>query len=323
MGELQGIEEVRVFAQVPDRIRNLAVDEGDRVKAGQLLATIWGEAQTEGVNQAEAALEAALANRDAVKDNLARMRSLREGNSIAQSQLDAVESQFRAAEAQVRQATAGVGAASVQRSRTVVSAPISGIVTQVNLRAGDLAGAGVPILTIVRADLVKAVLRVPERDFLQVREGMPVRIAPLARPQDAVEGKVTVKGPVVDRMTRTGLVEVHLENKDARLVAGSAVRALIELARRPDVVLVPADALIFTIDTDRTGEAIAFVSDGAKAQRRMVRVGARQSDRLEVVEGLKPGESLVVQGSHFLRDGNPLRIADDKAEKAGGAEKAQ
>lgn len=316
MGELQGIEEVRVFAQVPERIRNLAVKEGDQVKAGQLLATIWGEAQTEGVNQAEAGLEAALANRDAVKDNLVRMRSLREGATIAQSQLDAIEAQFRAAEAQVRQATAGVGQASVQRSRTVISAPITGIVTQVNLKAGDLAGPGMPILTIVRADRVKAVLRVPERDFLQVVEAMPVRISPLAKPLDAVEGKVTVKGPVVDRMTRTGLVEVLLDNKDGKLVAGSAVRAVIELARRPDVVLVPAEAVIFTIETDRTGKAIAFVSDGTKAQRRQVTVGARQADMLEIVEGLKAGESLVVQGSHFLRDGNPVKLAEGQVEKA-------
>ncbi len=315
IGELQGIEEVRIFAQVPDRIRTLAVDEGDKVKAGDLLATIWSDLQTEAVNQAEAALEAALANRDAVKDNLARMRTLREGSSIAQSQLDGVEAQFRAAEAQVRQATAMVASASAQRSRTLVRSPIAGLVTQLTLREGDMAGPGVPIMTIVRPDRVKAVLRVPERDFLHVEQGMPVRLSPLARLDQQVEGKVTIKGPVVDRMTRTGLVEVHLDNKDGKLVAGSSVRATIETGRRPNVLLVPAEAVIFTIETDRTGRALAFVAEGERALRREVRIGARQEDQLEIVEGLRLGDSLIVTGAHFLRDNNPIKVAA-AAEKA-------
>jgi RND family efflux transporter MFP subunit len=332
IGELQGIEEVRVFAQVPDRIRKLAIEEGDVVKAGDLLATISSDLQAEAVNQAEAGLEAALANRDATKDNLARMRTLREGSSIAQSQLDGVEAQYRASEAQVRQMTAMVAQASAQQSRTLVRAPIAGVVTQVMLREGDLAAPSVPIATIVRSDKLKAVLRVPERDFLHVETGMPVRISPLAKPDQAVEAKVSLKGPVVDRLTRTGLVEVNLDNKAGQLVAGSAVRAQIELGRKPNVVMVPAEAVIFTIETDRNGKALAFVAEGERARRVDVTVGARQGSALEIASGLQPGQSLIVQGAHFLRDGNPIALETEDAKaqpkttekKAeGAAEKAQ
>ncbi|HSP79171.1 MAG TPA: efflux RND transporter periplasmic adaptor subunit [Myxococcaceae bacterium] len=314
IGELEGMQEVRVSTLVPERIRSLAVREGDRVKEGDLLATLQGELQSEGLNQAQAGLEAAIANRDAILDNLRRTRTLVEAGSAAQAQLDALEAQARAAEAQVRQAGAAVAQASAQRNRTTIRSPLAGVVATVHLRVGDLAGGSMPIVTVVKADSVKAVLRVPERDFLRVKEGMPVRVSPLAKPEQVVEGRVSLKGPVVDRMTRTGLVEVHLDNKDGQLVAGSAIRAAIELNRREGVVLVPAEAVLLEGDTERTGRATAFVSDGAKAQRREVRVGARQEDRLEVVEGLAAGEQLIVQGAHLLRDGNPITLAEGRQE---------
>lgn len=317
-GELQGIEEVRVFAQVPDRIRSLAVKEGDTVKQGDLLATILGDLQSEGVRQAQAALDAALANRDALVDNIRRTRTLVEGGGGARGQLETLETQARAAEAQVRQATAAVGQASLQQGRTVIRSPISGKVAQLNFRVGDLAAPSVPLMTIVRDDALKAVLRVPERDFLRVREDMPARISPLATPDLAVEGKVTTKGPMVDRLTRTGLVEIVLTNPERRLLAGSAIRAVIEVDRRPDVVLAPAEAIILSGETERTGRAVAFVVDGEKALRRDVKVGVRQEDQLEIVEGLKAGDKLVIQGAQFLRDQNPIVLAGNAGERKDG-----
>lgn len=309
VGELQGMEEVRVSTLVPERILSLAVKEGDRVKAGQVLATLQGDLQSEGFNQAQAALEAAKANRDAVEDNLRRTRSLVEAGSAAPVQLEGLEAQARGAAAQVRQAEAAVAQASAQRSRTAIRSPMDGVVATVHLREGDLAAAGLPVVTVVKADRLRAVLRVPERSFLRIREGMPVTLSPLAVPEQQVPATITLKGPVVDRMTRTGLVEVHLDNVKGQLVAGSAIRATVELSRRGGVVLVPAEAVLLESDTERTGRATAFVSDGSKALRRTLRVGARQKDRLEVLEGLAAGEQLIVQGAHFLRDGSPIALA--------------
>lgn len=314
IGELQGVEEVRVYSQVPDRIRTLAVREGDEVKAGQLLAVIRGDLQSEAVNQAQAGLDAAVANSQALEDQVKRTKALVEAGTAARSQLDTLSAQLRAAQAQVRQLGASVSSASAQKSRTLVKSPISGVVSQVNLHEGDLASPQMPILTVVRGDAVKAVLRVPERDFLGVREGMTVRLSPLAEPDTTVTGEVTLKGPVVDRMTRTGLVEVRVPNEDGKLVVGSAVRALIELDRKKDVVLVPASALIMLPETDKDGKALAFVADGKKAYRRDVVVGARQGDRIEIRSGLKPGDRLVTLGAQLLRDGNPIHdVSEDTA----------
>lgn len=307
-GELQGLHEVRVTAQLPERIRSVPVQEGQRVKRGELLCELWADLQGQALDQAQAGLEAATTARDAARDNLARMRSLAQAGSIPKSQLEAVEAQARTAEAQVRQATAGVGAASAQRQRTSIRSPIDGVVAQVSLKEGDLASPGMPILTVVNPDKLKAVLRAPERHFLKIAAGMEAEVSPLALPELKVSAKVSLKGPVIDRMTRTGLLEIHLDNKDGQWVAGSAVRTRVVLGRRADVVLVPAEAVLLSPETDRTGEAVAFVADGKKAVRRDVKVGIRQEDRIEIREGLAAGESLVVSGAHFLRDGNPIQV---------------
>ena len=151
---------------------------------------------------------------------------------------------------------------------------------------------------------------------------MAVSISPLARPEQVVNGKITIKGSVVDRTSRTGLVEIHLDNKDGALIAGSAVRATIELSRRDGVILIPAEAAILSVDTSRTGAAQVFIQDGDKAKARAVKIGVRQGDDIEIVEGLSVGEPVVVRGAGFLRDGNPIRVAATRAETAIDVKKA-
>ena len=131
-------------------------------------------------------------------------------------------------------------------------------------------------MTVVRDHRLKAVFRAPKRDFLRISEGLNVKVRLLADESTGADAKVSLRGPVVDRMTRTGLVEVHLDNAERKLMAGAAVRGTIELSRRPDVVLVPAEAIMFSGETERTGRAVAFLSDGKAAKRRDVKVGVRQ-----------------------------------------------
>lgn len=308
VGELEGAQEIRIFAQVPETIRKLAVKEGDRVREGDLLVTVAGDVQSQAVLQSQAALEAAVANRDAVTDNLRRTRTLVEGGSGTASQLESLEAQSRASDAQVRQATAGMAQASAQQRRTILRSPIHGVVTGLTLREGDLAGAGQTLMTIVRDDALRVVLQVPERAFLKVRQGMPVRVSPLADPELVVEGKVTLRGPVVDRHSRTGRVEIDLANTEGVLLAGSAVRVRIEVERREGVVLVPVDAVLLLPDTELTKKAEVYVAQGSVAEYRSVTVGKRKGVQMEILEGLTEGESLIVRGAHMLKDKNPLRL---------------
>lgn len=316
IGELEGAEEIRIFSQVSEVIQKLGVKEGQRVKEGDLLVLVTGDVQTQALRQSQAGLESAIANRDAVTDTLRRTRQLVEGGSGTASQLESLEAQARAAEAQVRQATAGMAQASAQRGRTILRSPINGVVSGLAFKEGDMAVAGQPIMTIVRDDALKAIARVPERAFHRVEEGMPARVALLANPSVSAEGTVTVKGAVVDRASRTGLVEIHLDNADRQLIAGSAIRIHIATEARENVILVPVAAVLLQAHTEQTGMAYAYVAEGDKAIQREVRVGKRTGEQLEILEGLAPGESLIVRGAHLLKDQNPIVVSGGSAAPA-------
>jgi len=313
IGSLEGEREVAVYPKVVERIQSLRIEEGQRVRKGQVLAVLSSDLQARSVDQAMARLSSAEASRDALAEEVERSRKLVKAGAVAPSQLQSLESQLKTSDAQVRQMSAGLSLASAQRRQAVITAPIAGIIANLQLRQGGLASPQQPLCTIVEGERLKAVLQIPEREFLQVREGMPVVISPLGDSAAKVEAVVSLRGPVVDKRTRTGLVEVALDNTEGALLPGSAVRATVELERRSGATLVPASAVLLSVDTERSGEATVFVAEGGLARQVSVQIGERQNGSLEIMSGLTAGQSLVVRGQHLLRDGQPLRVVEGSA----------
>lgn len=323
VGDLQGEKEVSVYAPMPERIQSLRVVNGQAVKKGQILAILDNDLQSEAMRQAEAGLTAAEAARDALEDEVRRTRALVEAGGAPRAQLESLEAQLRTQSAQVNQIAAGVSSAAAQRRRAILTAPVDGVVSDLILREGDMASPSMPLLTVVEPDRLLAVFQVPERDFLRLAKGMKARVSPLGNDGLVREAEVSFVSLTVDRRSRTGRVEVKLDNADRALVPGSAVKGTFELERRSGVVLVPAKAILLTAETERTGRAIAFVAEGDKATRRDIVVGERQGGDIEVTAGLKPGEELVTSGQHLLRDGSPIRRSGEGAAQPTAAAPAQ
>lgn len=307
LGDVHGEREVRVFAQMPERIRVLHVQEGDRVETGDPIATLDADLQSSSVQQASAALGAAEAARDQLQADLARVRRLVGSGAVPRSQLESLEAQLRASEAQVDQMRAARRTAGEQRSRTVIRAPIAGTVALLEVQQGDMVAPSVPICSVVSAERVVVKLRVTEQDYVRLREGMEVDLRPPALPDVVRRGTVSHISPVIHPMTRTALVEVTVENEDGALRPGMVAEAAIELTRRADVVLAPSRALVLSSRTDTEREASVFVVADGVAHRRRVTLGQRYGRTVEVSDGLEGGEEVVVQGQHLLRDGAPVR----------------
>ena len=317
LGDVEGELEVKVFAQLAERITRLHVKEGDRVQAGQPLATLHGELQAAGVLQARGAYEAAVANRDRLVEEVARGEKLLQGDGMSPAQLSTLRANLKAAEAQVAQLAGASEGAAEQRNRTVIRAPIAGVVGLITVDEGDMANPALPLATVARLERVKVKLQAPEADWVRIVPGMAAEVVAPVLPGVAFPGKVTRVSPMVDRTTRAGTVEVLVENGEGRLRPGMVARAGVELSRRAGAVLVPGGAPLLTSATDRDGSAVAFVVDGETAKRREVKVGRRYGDRIEILSGLAPGERVIVKGQHLLRDGNPIRIEGAAPAKAG------
>lgn len=323
LGDVQGEVEVRVFAQMPERIRVLHVREGDSVRAGDPIATLDADLQSTGVAQAGAAVSASEAARDQLRAELERARTLAASGAAPRAQVDALAAQLRTSEAQVAQLSAARRGAGAQRARTVIRAPVDGTIALLAVQHGDTVAPQMPICSVVRSDRVKVVLRVTEQDWVRIREGMEVRVRPSALPDVTRIGAVTRVSPMIDRMTRTASVEVMVDNADHALRPGMVAESSIVLARREGVTQVAGRAVVMTPDTDTDQTALVFVADGDVAHRREVHLGVRYGDRMEITSGIDVGDRVVVEGQHLLREGTRIRVAERTVAASAQAEPAE
>lgn len=324
VGDIEGDAEIRVYSPIPDRIVALTVKEGDRVKAGQVMATVRSGVLRQGVKQAASGVDAARAQRAALEDQMTRMKKLESSGAVTSSQLLAVESQFAAAEAQVRQLEAMLGQARQRRGDAVIKAPIDGVVGQVFMKVGDMAVPQIPVCTVVDMDLVRVKVRVPETDLPWLAPGMPVELTVAVTNGDPIRGVVSRVSPVLDRLSRTATMEVDLVNKDHSLKPGMLARIRVQVEQRENVVVAPKSAL--TVTGERKGDKTLFravVANGDKAEERRVVLGLEEGDLVEVVEGLAAGDRLIVKGQHMLADGDTIHGAKPAGEPEAAAAKTE
>ena len=315
VGDLEAEAEIRVFSAVPDRIISLHVAEGDRVTKGDVIATVRADMLAQGVRQALGGLDVARAGRDALADQVERLRRLSGSGAVSSSQLLAVESQFAGAEAQVRQLEALLGQAKQRKGDSVVRAPIAGVVGQTFLKVGDFAAPQIPVCTVVTMDRLRVALRVPEADLPSLAVGQPVELRVAVGDGTPIAAQVSRIGPVLDRVSRTASLEIDLHNADHELRPGLLVRARVLVEHREGVPLVQKSVLTVTSE-QRGGVSLyrAVVSEGGVARERLVLIGLEEGEQVEVLEGLSPGEQLVVEGQHLLADGDPIFTAASRAQ---------
>lgn len=321
LGEVQGEKEVRLAAEVPEKVVEIHVAEGDQVDKGDALVTLDAGLLAADLAQAQAAEEVARANRDELRSELERIRGLVGQGAAAMAQLESLETRLRAAEAQVAQLAAAQRAAGRRRARSTLRAPFDGTVASIAVEEGDLAAPQMPVALLVQMARVEVALQVAERDFLRIDVGDEARVRPPAKPALVRVGQVARRSPVVDRVTRTGTVVVAVDNEDEALLPGMVAEVDLVLARRTGVVMVPAEAVVMTPETARTDRAEVFLVDeaGRRAERRTITLGRRYGGRLEIADGLAPGERVVVRGQHLLRDGALIRLTEDQIAAAGQA----
>jgi membrane fusion protein, multidrug efflux system len=308
--DVQGELEIKVFPLVSERILSLPVDEGDKVKKGQLLAVLRADALSEGVRSAIASVDAARADQNSIKDELNRSEKLLAKNIVSRAQVDQLQSRYLVAEAQVRRLEAMASQASTAHGNALVRSPIDGLVGRRFLSRGDLASPAIPILTVVRMEKVELQVEVPEKSLAVIREGMNAQIHVARYGQRPFVGQVTLIAPMIDRQTRTARVKVAVENTQHELMPGMLAQVSFEVQRHDNAIVVPYSSLIMETGA---GEGVAyrgFVIQENKAKQRRVKIGIVEGSRVEVVQGLQPGELFVTKGQHLLDENREVSIVE-------------
>ncbi|HEU4427646.1 MAG TPA: efflux RND transporter periplasmic adaptor subunit, partial [Myxococcota bacterium] len=195
-----------------------------------------------------------------------------------------------------------------------VRAPFAGLVARREVSRGDYVRTGQSLLEVVALDPIEVEFSVAERDSARVQPGQPVTVTVEPYPNEKFVGAVSAVSPVIDPRTRTMRVKARIPNKDSRLRPGLFARTDLGVAKRTGVVLVPEEAVLQRAD----GEVLFIVGADDRVKRVVVKTGAQRDGRIEIVEGVRGNELVVVRGHSALIDGAQVarKAADGEASPA-------
>jgi membrane fusion protein, heavy metal efflux system len=306
-------------------VEKVSVSLGSRVSSGQGLLAYdnieLGQLVGEYLSE-RAALRQAESNRDVKRSSLARAESLIKIEAIAQQELDARRAEFQHAEAAVGSGQARVARVEEQLHRFGLSdaevralapdaneaphraashgtlrAPFAGVITKLDVAAGEVVESERELFTIADLSTVWVLADVYEKDLAKVARDGHVTIAVDAYPGRSFTGRVTYVSDIIDPSSRTAKVRCVVENADGALKLDMFAKVQLRTNDEREGLAVPGDA-IQQIDN----QSVVFVrQDATKFQRRVIQIGRRSGDLVEVVDGLKPGETIVGKGSFYLK----------------------
>lgn len=286
-GVVQAVKQATVSAQASGRIATLGVKAGDRVRAGQVLASIDDREAQVGVSRSQAQIQQADAELRNAQAQLERTRDLQRQGFLSKAALDTADTQFRAAQAQREQALASARQANISQGFTKVTAPFDGWVLQTFAEAGDLAVPGKPLVTVYAPQPLRAVVQVPASRTAAVRHAVDTSIAVLG--PEGVSQRIVpasrLEVPSSDPVAQTSEWRFDLPAKEAAaLVPGQQIRAVFSLGQGTSgqKLLIPTSAVV------RRGELTAvYVASGQSFALRAVRLGQPQgTGDIEVLSGL-------------------------------------
>lgn len=291
-----------VSAEEAGTIRELLVEKGASVQAGQPIARIDDRVLRPQAEQAAA--EAALA-----RETWERQRRLWEEDRVG-SEITYLQARYRAETAE-----AGARALRERLERTIVRAPISGVLDGRFVEVGTLVSPGTPIGRILDTRTVKVSGGVPERYAGQIEPGSRVEVAVEGMPSASFTGEVHFVGAAIDLGNRSFPIEVEVPNQSGQLKTGMVANVRVLRDRLEEALVVPQEAILRVED----GYAVFVVAEQAGelvADSRMVTLGPSQGNRVMIESGLSAGDRVVVVGQARLARGDRLQIVQPTAGRA-------
>ncbi|MCC6839706.1 MAG: efflux RND transporter periplasmic adaptor subunit [Flavobacteriales bacterium] len=294
-GTLEPYDRAKVMVQAQGKLASLGVDLGSRVAKGQVLGSL-------DVAGKQLELQAAELQLGKLRKDELRYRELLAGKATPRSTYDDIKFNFETQQVKVEQIRQQL------RDAQVVS-PVNGTVVAKNVEVGEFVGAGTAVVEVVDVSRLKAKVYVSEHAAYRLREGSSAAITSTVYPGTTFEGKVTFVSPQGDA-NHNYRVEVAVENnKEHALKSGTFVNVRFEGSGSVPMLSIPKGAL-----AEGVKDPYVYVvnAEGTSVQRRNLVLGREAGEQVEVLQGLKPGESVVVTGQLNLVEGSTVRVANSK-----------
>jgi RND family efflux transporter MFP subunit len=303
-----------VASKATGRLEWLGVEEGSKVRTGEVIARLENRDVLAASDQAVAGVNSAKAELADAQQNYGRMKELREKGYVAQSELDSADTRQKRAEAAVSGADAGLRSAQVAVEYTLIRAPFDAVVLTKNADVGDIvtplgaaANAKASVVTIADMTSLQVEVDVSESNLARVKAGQPCEIQLDALPDSRFRGVVHMIVPTADRSKASVMVKVRFAERDPRVLPEMSARVAFlerEITRDEEA---PKTAVNPAALVSRNGKQTVFVVNDDKSVETIVTIGEKIGDGIEVRDGLKPGEKVVVNPPKKLRNGSAIK----------------
>ncbi len=305
VGEADSSTAPKVGAEVAGRVMKVHVEVGDRVKKGQVLAELDATDFSADARRTEAQ---AITQRKLAE----RYQELAKKGFISPAKLEEIEAQNVAAREQYARAAKNL-------SRTRIVSPVDGRVDARFVSVGDWIDLGKPTFQLSSSESLRVRLPFPETVAGRIKEGQDVTLTTPAAPGEIFSGKVTQIRSLVGTGNRSFDAIVEVKNPGAWRPGGS-VDGSVLVDLHPGAVTVPEASVVL-----RPAGTVVYVVEGGKALQRLVKTGTKREGYVEILAGVKPGETVVMDGAGFLTDQAPVNVKQpgDAAKKPDAAKPAE
>jgi membrane fusion protein (multidrug efflux system) len=298
VGTVRAYESITVTAKVAGIVGEIGFNEGQKVKAGDMLVQFDAAERRAEIEQtvAEASRAEALRNEVAIK--LERAQALSRTGAGTGAQVDDLTAQMKSLEGSIASARAQRRAAEARLEDLTIRAPFAGRVGTRSVSLGAYVAPGTRITSLDDLSKVRLDFAVPENLLGRLKSGQTVNATSAAYKGRIFKGSVSTIDTRVDQTTRTARLTAEFDNPDEALKPGMFLSVALEVSTRDDAVVVPEEAVV----SEGLRHVVYPVKD-SKVERRVITIGQRQGGKVEVVDGLKAGETIVVLGVQRVRAG--------------------
>ncbi len=290
---IEAEEVIDVYAQTSGLVREVLVEEGDEITAGQLLVRLVDDELRLGADEARV-------NHQKLASKFKRSEGLFERNLLSKEDFE--EQSFTLEESRIRWERANVALAHAS-----VRAPVDGVVAERAVKLGDRIGPSNKLFSLVDLRKLIAYVHVPGRDMRYINTGRRARLTSDFLPGEVFQGYILRISPVVDPRNGTFKVTLAVDESADRLRPGMFITVNIVTATRGDAVLVPKRAVVHD-----DGFPHVFVVSDSIAKRKRLEVGFEDSENFEVLSGTTKGDRIVVVGQNGLKDGAKVRVIESE-----------
>ena len=304
VGRLTANREVVLSTEVTGIVIGYDVDVGAKVTKGAPIVKLDPADYRLALEEAQANLRAAKVMMTARKNSFDRAKGLLPGSSITPDLFDQSEAEYKSSSAQVAQMQSMVALARRRLEKTTITAPFTGYVTRKFVEIGQSVAVGNPVMEIADMNTMRVKININELAYVHLDKEDPVEVTVEAFSQTPLVGQVDRIGIRADSRTNTFEVEILVDNPDIHLKAGLTARVAIQTKVIRDAVMIPQSTVLYRGNRQ---EVFVIESDNLAAARK-IKMGPANGSDVTILEGLLPGDRLVVEGGQYLKPGDQVVI---------------